>query len=81
MKPSLIANVTTLLLLVLQLAATVVLGYDGDKLDGITGCPAAFKQKCRCQKQRYHYWRPDEDMFVVNCTNTGFTGETCPPFK
>ena len=47
-------------------------GYDGDALDS-TGCPSAFQEKCHCGKQRFTHWRPDEELFVVNCTNTGFT--------
>ncbi len=59
--------------LVLALFSVTSFAFDDDVLD-TTGCPAAFRQKCKCGKQRYVYWKPDQDLFVVNCTNTGFTG-------
>ena len=54
--------------------AALAAGFDADVTDA-TGCPVAFKGKCHCKKQRYFRWKPDEDTFVVNCTNTGFNSK------
>jgi len=59
-----------------SLAATIFLaaftaGFDADEKDA-TGCPKVFQGKCHCNKQRYHFWKPDVETFVVNCTNTRF---------
>ena len=60
-------------------AATIFLaafsaGFDADEKDG-TGCPKVFQGKCHCNKQRYHFWKPDVETFVVNCTNTIFNSK------
>ena len=62
-----------------SLAATIFLaaftaGFDADEKDA-TGCPKVFQGKCHCNKQRYHFWKPDEETFVVNCTNTRFNSK------
>eukprot|EP00095_Tigriopus_kingsejongensis_P004630 maker-scaffold291_size219542-snap-gene-0.13 protein:Tk04630 transcript:maker-scaffold291_size219542-snap-gene-0.13-mRNA-1 annotation:"hypothetical protein DAPPUDRAFT_103849" len=60
----------------LILGLTLVLqvhSYDGSEMDS-TGCPAVFEKKCLCGRQTYHYWDdPEELVYVVNCTNRGFT--------
>jgi hypothetical protein len=60
-----------LLLLCLSLSLSQCGAYDGDTLDA-TGCPKVFEGKCHCKKQTYHYWKPERESFVVNCTNTRF---------
>ena len=46
-------------------------GYDGSKLDH-TGCPVVFEGLCHCGMQHYKAWKPEEEVYVVNCTNAGF---------
>lgn len=59
-------------LLLLAAAPSPSLGSDGSVTDD-TGCPAAFKTRCQCGLQRYKYWKPDQQLYVVNCTGAGFT--------
>lgn len=41
-----------------------------------TGCPQAFGGLCHCGKvSGYQHWFNNDDVFVVNCTNTQFTGK------
>jgi len=42
-----------------MLMTAPVFSTNGDEIDE-TGCPAVFEKKCKCGKQKYQYWRPDE---------------------
>ena len=70
--PSLIMRFTAFAATILLAAVTA--GFDADEKDA-TGCPKVFQGKCHCNKQRYHFWKPDEETFVVNCTNTRFNSK------
>jgi len=46
-------------------------GSDQDERD-LTGCPKRFKGKCHCGLGNYRQWKPDKQVFITNCTNSGF---------
>lgn len=60
-----------LLIFVVYLILGGVSGYDGDELNG-KGCPQAFGENCICGKAMYRSYFPDREVFITNCTNTGF---------
>ena len=63
------------LLVSLTILFDLTSAFDGEARDA-TGCPAAFKGKCHCGNvTHYKYWRSTEAIYIVNCTNTRFTGE------
>lgn len=49
--------------------------YVGDEKD-ITGCPKVFGGRCICGLANYKQWNPDKQVFITNCTNTGFKNTT-----
>jgi len=65
-----------LALILVAFEARPALSTDGSQLDKATGCPMVFQGKCTCKMQRYANWKPDQESFVVNCTNSGFTSTT-----
>jgi len=62
----------TILNLLSVLSLTGVTGYDGDAR-GIRGCPQVFGEKCQCGLANYRNYFPDREVYMTNCTNTGFT--------
>jgi len=56
----------------LCLFVTHITCYDGDELDH-QGCPKSFRGRCICGWSNYKVWKPDRKVFMVNCTNSGFT--------
>ena len=69
LKMALFRSFTILFILISLTSA-----FDGDERDS-TGCPKAFKGRCKCGKVRnYRYWRSREEIYMVNCTNTMFRG-------
>eukprot|EP00096_Caligus_rogercresseyi_P003335 TRINITY_DN1619_c0_g2_i2.p1 TRINITY_DN1619_c0_g2~~TRINITY_DN1619_c0_g2_i2.p1 ORF type:complete len:414 (-),score=90.60 TRINITY_DN1619_c0_g2_i2:1473-2714(-) len=43
----------------------------GDKTDG-SNCTSVFENRCRCGYGHYPSWRPQESLYIINCTNSGF---------
>ena len=59
------------LLLLSIFGIDIILGYDGDEIDPISGCPMVLR-KCKCGPERTKLWKPERNnTYVVNCTKTG----------
>jgi hypothetical protein len=60
-----------LYIFIFSLFVSAVNGYDGDQLNE-SGCPQAFGESCYCGMGVYRSYFPDRQVFITNCTNTGF---------
>ena len=60
-------------LLLLFVFLTNILCYDGDQRDESTGCPKRLGRNCICGLANYRAWAPNRQVYITNCTNTGFT--------
>ena len=41
-----------------------------------TGCPKVFKEKCVCRKTYYRFWKHNQKIKMVNCTNSRLSDPT-----
>lgn len=61
------------------LMAAACHGFEGDKPDA-TGCPTVFAERCSCGIGSYRNMFPDRQVYITNCTNTGFQDATILEF-
>ncbi|XP_040581557.1 trophoblast glycoprotein [Lepeophtheirus salmonis] len=59
-------------LLILLIVGSVSAYNGGDKIDD-SNCTAVYQNRCTCGYGHYPYWKPTESLYIVNCTNSGFT--------
>ena len=60
-------------LLLLFVFLPTLLCWDGDERDEGTGCPKRLGRNCICGLANYRAWAPNRQVYITNCTNTGFT--------
>jgi len=63
---------SSIVLLALCSLFTLSTCYVGDQRDH-TGCPKRYEARCSCGMGNYRQWKPDKQVYITNCTNSGFT--------